>query len=62
MLQGATKRINGGYIGLEDREKHWDKAHAMGQAMLGGHWEPAAMVTLTQNNFVYGVKRSGRRQ
>ena len=39
-VKGATKRINGGYIGLEDREKHYK--HAM--EVLGGHWEPAAMV------------------
>ena len=35
-IKGATKRINGGYIGLEDREKHYK--HAM--EVLGGDWEP----------------------
>src|SRR6056300_596176 len=35
-VKGATKRINGGYIGLEDREKHYE--HAM--EVLGGDWEP----------------------
>jgi putative chitinase len=39
-VKGATKRINGGYIGLEDREKHYK--HAM--EILGGDWEPAAIV------------------
>ena len=39
-IKGATKRINGGYIGLEDREKHYK--HAM--EVLGGDWEPAAIV------------------
>jgi putative chitinase len=39
-VKGATKRINGGYIGLEDRKKHYE--HAM--EVLGGHWEPAQMV------------------
>jgi putative chitinase len=39
-VKGATKRINGGYIGLEDREKHYK--HAM--EVLGGDWEPAAIV------------------
>ena len=37
MLQ---KRINGGYIGLEDRKKHYE--HAM--EVLGGHWEPSKIV------------------
>jgi putative chitinase len=37
---GATKRINGGTIGLEDREKHYK--HAM--EVLGGDWEPAKVV------------------
>src|SRR6056300_103748 len=35
-VKGATKRINGGYIGLEDREKHYK--HAM--EVLDGDWEP----------------------
>src|SRR6056300_1571923 len=39
-VKGATKRINGGYIGLEDRQKHYH--HAM--EVLGGHWEPAKIV------------------
>ena len=39
-VKGATKRINGGYIGLEDRQKHY--THAM--EVLGGHWEPSKMV------------------
>lgn len=39
-VKGATKRINGGYIGLEDREKHYK--HAM--EVLGGHWSPSKMV------------------
>jgi putative chitinase len=39
-VKGATKRINGGYIGLEDREKHYK--HAM--EVLGGHWAPSKMV------------------
>lgn len=39
-IKGATKRINGGFIGLEDRKKHYD--HAM--EVLGGDWEPAKIV------------------
>jgi putative chitinase len=39
-VKGATKRINGGYIGLEDREKHYK--HAM--EVLGGDWSPSAIV------------------
>lgn len=39
-VKGATKRINGGYIGLEDRQKHYH--HAM--EVLGGHWEPSKIV------------------
>ena len=39
-VKGATKRINGGYIGLEDREKHYE--HAM--HVLGGDFDPAAIV------------------
>lgn len=39
-IKGATKRINGGYIGLEDRKKHYD--HAM--EVLGGTWEPSKVV------------------
>lgn len=26
-VRGATKRINGGYNGLDDRQKYWNKAH-----------------------------------
>ena len=37
---GATKRINGGTIGLEDRKKHYE--HAM--EVLGGDWEPGKIV------------------
>lgn len=37
---GASKRINGGTIGLEDRKKHYK--HAM--EVLGGDWEPSAIV------------------
>jgi len=40
---GMTKRINGGTIGLEDRKKHY--AHAL--EVLGGHWEPPAVVHST---------------
>jgi len=40
---GMTKRINGGTIGLEDRKKHY--AHAL--EVLGGHWEPPAVVHTT---------------
>ena len=39
-IKGATKRINGGYIGLEDRKKHYE--HAM--EVMGGHWEPGKIV------------------
>lgn len=39
-IKGATKRINGGFIGLEDRKKHYD--HAM--EVLGGTWEPSKVV------------------
>lgn len=39
-IKGATKRINGGFIGLEDRKKHYD--HAM--EVLGGTWEPTKIV------------------
>jgi putative chitinase len=39
-IKGATKRINGGYIGLEDRKKHYD--HAM--EVLGGTCEPSKVV------------------
>jgi len=39
-IKGATKRINGGYIGLEDREKHYK--HAM--EVLGGDWKPGEVV------------------
>ena len=39
-VKGATKRINGGYIGLEDRQKHYQ--HAM--EVLGGHWSPSKVV------------------
>ena len=35
-IKGATKRINGGYNGLEDREKHYK--HAL--EVLGGHFTP----------------------
>jgi len=35
-IKGATKRINGGYIGLEDRKKHYK--HAL--EVLGGNWSP----------------------
>jgi len=42
-IVGMTKRINGGTIGLEDRKKHY--AHAI--EVLGGHWEPAAVVHTT---------------
>ena len=35
-IRGATKRINGGYIGLEDRERHYH--HAL--EILGGTYEP----------------------
>ena len=39
-IKGSTKRINGGYIGLEDRKKHYE--HAM--EILAGHWEPSKIV------------------
>lgn len=35
-IKASTKRINGGYIGLEDREKHYK--HAL--EVLGGHFTP----------------------
>lgn len=35
-IKGATKRINGGFNGLEDREKHYK--HAL--EVLGGHFTP----------------------
>ena len=38
-IVGMTKRINGGTIGLEDRERHW--VHALD--VLGGDYEPAAL-------------------
>ena len=37
-IKASTKRINGGYIGLEDREKHYK--HAL--HVLGGHSAPKA--------------------
>jgi putative chitinase len=41
-IRGATKRINGGYIGLEDREHHFHKA----LEVLGGTYEPKAAPVL----------------
>lgn len=38
-IKTLTKRINGGYIGLEDRIHHYE--HAL--EVLGGHWEPPAV-------------------
>ena len=35
-IRGATKRINGGYIGLEDRTHHYHRA----LDILGGSYEP----------------------
>jgi putative chitinase len=35
-IRGATKRINGGYIGLEDRTHHYHRA----LEILGGTYEP----------------------
>ena len=42
-IVGMTKRINGGTIGLADRKKHFK--HAL--EVLGGHWEPPAVVHST---------------
>ena len=42
-IVGMTKRINGGTIGLADRKQHFK--HAL--EVLGGHWEPAAVVHTT---------------
>jgi len=39
-IKGMTRRINGGYIGLEDRKKHW--IHAL--EVLGGEWDPSKVV------------------
>ena len=41
-VRGATKRINGGYNGLEDRQHHYDNA----LAVLGGQVPQAAPVLL----------------
>lgn len=35
-IRGATKRINGGYIGLKDREHHYERA----LEILGGTYKP----------------------
>lgn len=35
-IRGATKRINGGYIGLEDRKHHYERA----LEILGGTYKP----------------------
>lgn len=39
-IKGMTRRINGGYIGLEDRKKHWN--HAL--EVFGAEWEPGKIV------------------
>lgn len=41
-IRGATKRINGGYNGLEDREHHYHKA----LKILGGDYKPEPKPTL----------------
>jgi len=39
-IKGMTRRINGGYIGLEDRKKHWN--HAL--EVFNAEWEPGKIV------------------
>jgi putative chitinase len=41
-IRGATKRINGGYNGLEDRQHHYHKA----LKVLGGEYSPEPAPTL----------------
>ena len=41
-IKGATKRINGGYNGLEDRKHHYEQA----LAILGGEYIPTPRPTL----------------
>jgi putative chitinase len=41
-IRGATKRINGGYIGLEDRKHHYERA----LEILGGAYEPKPVPVL----------------
>lgn len=50
-IKGMTKRINGGYIGLEDRKKHY--AHAL--EVLGGHWSPPAISHTTVRKGSQGI-------
>jgi putative chitinase len=47
-IVGATKRINGGTIGLDDRKKHY--IHALD--VLGGDYEPAEEKELNTNQTI----------